>query len=381
MQQVQKRHAPSIFEELERVVGNGSSENRVNIMRRVTDLFLTAPASLTDEQVTLFDDVINRLIGRLESQSLAELSVRLGQSSHAPPAVLRRLASDESIDVAGPVLARSSCLTDEALVEIAQSKSQLHLSKIAERGELSPAVTDVLVDRGNQDVVKKVAANSGARFSNLGMSTLALRADGDDELIETISRRTDVPSVVFSQLLSYATDQTRARLLAARPENEIIINQVLSQISGNASRLATLAKDWAATQRFMHSFGQDTDLTRTKVLEFADGGRITELLAALSALSGIQTNLIGRLICDRVGFGLTVLCKAVGLDWSVTHAVLKAGPNADEHAKRLEEYCTDFERLSVSTACRVLAFWQGQLKAKGTFEAALGSRSQDYDSL
>jgi uncharacterized protein (DUF2336 family) len=137
MQQVQRRHAPSVFEELERVVGNGSSEKRINIMRRVTDLFLTAPTSLTDEQVSLFDDVINRLIGRLESQSLAELSMRLGQSSHAPPAVLRRLASDESIDVAGPVLAKSSCLTDEALVEIAQSKSQLHLSKIAERASLA----------------------------------------------------------------------------------------------------------------------------------------------------------------------------------------------------------------------------------------------------
>ena len=83
---------------------------------------------------------------------------------------MRQLAANDLIDVAGPALARANCLTDETLAEIAESKSQSHLSKIAERHQLSPTITDILVDRGDHDVVKKVAANSGARFSNTGMS-------------------------------------------------------------------------------------------------------------------------------------------------------------------------------------------------------------------
>ena len=367
----QKKQAAPIIEELERAVGSGSSDKRIDIMRRVTDLFLTDPAHLTHEQVSLFDDIINRLIGHLESQALAELSARLGPSPNAPPGVVRRLASHASIDVAGPVLARSSCLTDENLVEMAESQSQSHLSKIAERPELSPAVTDVLVDQGDQNVVRKVAANSGAHFSNLGMSILVMRADGDDDLIETISRRTDVPSVIFSQLLSYATEKTRVRLLATQPTNEKIVNQIVSQVSVHASQLVTMAKDWAETQKYVHSFGQDTDLTRMKVLEFADGEQLIELIAALSVLSGVQANLIGRLICDHSAFGLTVVCKAIGLNWSVTHAVLKVGPNAGEHSKRLEEYYADFDRLSASTARRVLGFWQLQITAQGGLEATL----------
>jgi uncharacterized protein (DUF2336 family) len=360
-----------VLEDLERAVAGGSSDTRIGIMRQVTDLFLSAPIKLTEEQVSLFDDVINRLIGRLESQALAELSERLAPSPNAPPRVMRQLAADDSIDVAGPVLARSNCLTDETLVEIAENKSQSHLSRIAERRQLSPTITDILVDRGDHDVVKKIAANSGAHFSNMGVSTLAMRADGDDELIETISRRTGIPSLIFTQLLSYATDQTRKRLLAARPANSEAVNLVLAQVSANTSRLAAMAKDWTAAQSFVHAFGQDTDLTRSRVLEFADGGKITELVAALSVLSGIETNLIGRLVCDQNGFGVMILCKATNLEWSITHAVLSAGPGAKTHASQLEALCKDFERLSLSMARRLLGFWHGRMKTRGTFEASL----------
>lgn len=360
-----------VLDDLERAVARGSSQTRIDIMRQVTDLFLTAPTKLAEEQVSLFDDVINRLIGRLESHALAELSERLAPSSNAPPQVMRQLAANDSIDVAGPVLARSNSLTDETLVEIAENKSQSHLSKIAERGQLSPTITDILVDRGDHDVVKKVAANTGARFSNTGMSTLAMRADGDDELIDTISLRTDIPSLIFSQLLSYATDQTRKRLLAARPMNSEAVNLVLAQVSANTGRLAAMAKDWTAAQSFVHAFGQDTELTRSRVLEFADGGKITELIAALSVLSGIETNLIGRLVCDQNAFGVMILCRAINLDWSITHAVLSTGPSAKTHADQLEDLCKNFENVSLSMARRLLGFWHGRMKTRGIFEASL----------
>jgi hypothetical protein len=98
------------------------------------------------------------------------------------------------------------------------------------------------------------------------------------------------------------------------------------------------------------------------VLEFADGEKITELVAALSVLSGIETNLIGRLVCDQNGFGVMVLCKATNMDWSITHAALSAGPSAESHAGQLEVLCKDFERLSLPMARRLLGFWHGRMK-------------------
>ena len=363
--------AKVLLKDLDRALASATPDKYTAIMRGVTDLFLSTPTRLTPEQISLFDDVITRLMDRLEAQALAELSTRLTESSNAPDQAIRRLASNNSIAVAGPVLAQSSCLQDEHLVEIAETKSQAHLNKIAGRKHLSPMVTDVLVDRGDHDLIRKIAANSGASFSKLGMSVLAMRADGDDGLIETISKRTDVPSLVFAQLLSYATEQTRTRLLAAQPQNTAIVELVLSQAANQAKHLATIAKDWAAAQRLIESFSQDTELTKRKVVEFADAEKLTELIAALSVLSGVPVDLVGRLVCNQNGFGVMVLCKSINLDWLATHAVLANGPNNAARWQQFETLQDDFDRISVLTARRLLGFWRGRMKAQAAFDRAL----------
>src|ERR1035441_4937341 len=130
-------HNPSVVEELERAFISGTPGKRDDMLVRVTDLFLTAPATLTSEQASLFDDIINNLVTHLERRSLVTLSVRLARSANAPTQLIQRLASDEEIEVAGPLLAGSDALNDQSLIAIAESKSQLHLNKIAERLKLS----------------------------------------------------------------------------------------------------------------------------------------------------------------------------------------------------------------------------------------------------
>ena len=44
------------------------------------------------------------------------------------------------------------------------TQSQQHLLAIAQRNALSEQVTDVLVERGDRDVVRSVAQNDRARF-------------------------------------------------------------------------------------------------------------------------------------------------------------------------------------------------------------------------
>ena len=160
----------SVVKEVERAFISGTPEKRDDMLLRVTDLFLTAPATLTSEQASLFDNIVQTLTAHLERRSIVALSMRLVASANAPTQLVQRLASDDAIEIAGPLLAGSEALSDQNLVAIVESKSQLHLGKIAERPTLSPTVTNVIVERGDRNVVQKVAANAGARFSRFGMS-------------------------------------------------------------------------------------------------------------------------------------------------------------------------------------------------------------------
>jgi uncharacterized protein (DUF2336 family) len=100
----------------------------------------------------------------VETDALAELGAKLAPIDNAPSGIIHTLARHDEIAVAGPVLAHSTQLTDNDLVEIAGSKSQDHLGAISERKRLATAVTDILIQRGDTRVVRKLSQNEGATF-------------------------------------------------------------------------------------------------------------------------------------------------------------------------------------------------------------------------
>src|SRR6185503_752445 len=139
----------------------------------------------------LFDQVITKLATAIEAKARVKLSIRLAELPTAPHGVVRMLAFDDDIDVARPVLKDSERLEDSDLVATATSKSQQHLAAISERKSLSEAVTDVLVTRGDRNVVHSVARNAGARFSEAGFRLLLKRSSGDDTLAMHVGTRRD----------------------------------------------------------------------------------------------------------------------------------------------------------------------------------------------
>ncbi|MDP3548571.1 MAG: DUF2336 domain-containing protein, partial [Phreatobacter sp.] len=179
----------TIIEELEDVISHGTSDRRVETLRRVTDLFLRDADRYTESQIELFDDVIGRLSTAMEKAVRQELAERLAPVMSAPKTVIRSLAQDDEIDVARPILLLSSQLDDKTLAAIARTKSQDHMLAIAGRKSVSETVTDVLVDRGNAHVAFSVASNDGARFSTRGYDALVERSRNDDLLAECVGMR------------------------------------------------------------------------------------------------------------------------------------------------------------------------------------------------
>jgi hypothetical protein len=146
---------------------------------------------------------------------------------------------------------------------------------------------------------------------------------------------------------------------AAGPAEREAINRVLTQLADQAGSRIISQKEYVAAQRVVLSFSQDTEQTRSKVLQFADGNRIAELVAALSILSCVPVVLVSRLICDTEPFGAMVMCKAIGLDWHIAHAVLNNLPGmSEDREEKFGEMEEQYNRLSTESAERLLAHWQ-----------------------
>src|SRR5580693_7532797 len=160
--------ALSLIPELEQVLQRGSRQKRVEALRRITALFLAGADSYTDQHVDVFGDVFGHLIAEIETKARAELASSLAPVPNAQIKVLRTLAQDDDIAVAGPVLKLAPRLPEADLLDLAHTKSQAHLQAISVRQDLGEAITDVLVRRGDVEVARSIADNRAARISETG---------------------------------------------------------------------------------------------------------------------------------------------------------------------------------------------------------------------
>ena len=296
---------------------------------------------------------------------MLELSERMAAVENAPDRLIRRLAHDDAIEVSGPVLARSSRLGEDDLVAIARTKGQQHLAAIAGRAELGEQVTGVLVERGDIAVARKVAANSGARFSEVSLRSLIDRASDDGDLAHAVARRRELPPAMFRTLLARATDQVRRRLIeTATPDTAKVINRILADVSQGVERETAPKRDYTAAKQ--HRDG-DAEAGRGRGAKPApvrqDPEAREEMVVALSLLTGVAVDVIDRFLDDPVRRSNCCLCKAIDLDWNTTVAVLAARLGLPKlREARSEETNKKFRKLTNYSAQRVLRFWQAREK-------------------
>jgi uncharacterized protein (DUF2336 family) len=351
----------SLIAELERAT-HSSAHECTDTLRRVTDLFLAGADRFSEDQVRLFEDVLGFLIERIDTRARAELSTRLALVDHAPIRVIRRLAVDDELIVAEPVLTGSPRLSADELIQIARSKSQGHLLAISGRRQLDERVTDILLDRGNRDVIYKLAQNSGARFSESGHTTLVVKAQTDDRLAVAVGLRLDVPSHLFEQLLLQASKTVRSRLISqAPPETQREIERVLAFVSREIGWEVTAPRDFTRAQEIVREKQRQGELHEATLAEFAKTHRYEELIAALALLSSAPLEMIDSLMGSPRNDGLLVPCRAAALSWPTVDTILR---NRSVHHALAphdrEKLNEDYKRLSRETARQVLGFWQGR---------------------
>jgi uncharacterized protein (DUF2336 family) len=350
--------ATSLIPELEEVLQHGSLAKRAEMLKRITSLFVDGASSFNDDHVRVFDDVFGRLIAEIESKARAELSLKLAPVDNAPLTVVRRLAQDDDIAVAGPLLARSQRLDETALVEIAKSKGQAHLLAIAGRREIGEAVTDVLVKRGDREVICNVAGNRHARLSETGFSTLVRRSEGDGVLAEKVGQRPDIPPHLFRSLLMQATEVVKERLLAAQPETAAEIRRVISKVSNEIGAQAA-PRDYTAAQSAVLALRHANGLGEPELADLAKAGRVEETVVALALLCQVPLEVVDRLMAAERPDPVLILCKSAGFGWQTARAIMTARPGRQGTSTQgLDEAHGNFERLSPPTAQRVVRFWQ-----------------------
>jgi len=358
----------AIIPELEDAFQSGVAEKRIEMLRRVTDLFVSSANAYTEEHVALFDDVIGRLSRGIEAKVRAELSNRLAPVANAPSGVIKALGLDDSIEVAAPVLSQSKRLRDDDLVEIINTKSQSHLLAISAREQIGHVVTDALVERGDQQVVRVVVQNSGARFSKAGFGVLVSRSQQDDILAEAVGLRRDLPPDLFTKLFSEASAAVQKKLAAGNPEQVGDIRRVLDGIAADAvGSVATDTRDYSAARIAVEALHASKPLDERQVSNFAKQGKFEETAVALQLMGGMPIDTIERMFVGENPDLVLILAKSLGFSWDTTRHIMLLCPEAGYWSEsKSETYQAHFDKLQASTAQRVVRFYKVRRTASET---------------
>ncbi len=300
--------------ELEAALTSGATR-RVEMLARITELFVSEAARYSEEQVGVFDDVMVRLASTVGADARVKLAQRLASIANAPSSLTHMLAFDDEIEVARPILSQSERLQDSALRANAAAKSQQHLLAITQRRSPSETVTDVLIERGDPEVLRALVNNAGGRFSESGFRMLVERAADDEDLATAIGLRSPNP---------------HAR----------------SNVPAGAQNLDRLGR-----------------ISEAEVYRYARDRKFEETALALSILCDTPTDLVERALLDPTAEIILILAKVAGLSSATTKAVLLLrAADRGMSATDLDHALLSFEHLQAVTARRVLDFFRTRLK-------------------
>jgi uncharacterized protein (DUF2336 family) len=355
----------SFLSDLDDAVARGTAESRKRALWHATDLLIAGRYS--DDEIWTFGEVIGRLADEIEVAARASLQNGWLISTMPDPTSSTSLPSTIRSMSPAPY-SGSEQLDDNALIANATTKSQSHLLAISQRKSIGETVTDVLVARGDQEVVNSVASNAGARFSDFGFLHMVKRAEGDSILAEQLGLRRDIPRRVFQQLIAKASEDVKKRLERERPAIVDQIQTSVADITGALqSKFGPVSRSYFVAKRLVTTQHQQGNLNENSISGYAQSHRFEEVTIGLSLLCSLPADVIERALADRNREMLLVLAKALGFSWQTTMALLFLG--AKDHritAQDLNDLERDFGRLNLETSRSVLKFYQTRKNAAGT---------------
>jgi uncharacterized protein (DUF2336 family) len=354
-------HTDLMFAELKSLAEERSSEKRLDLLRKIADLFFAGIDNHSESENSLFNEVIEHIVEQVSHDAKVDVATNLATLPGFPLPVVRRLALDGDIEIARPVIRGALGLTDLDLIQIGRKASDAHLDAIAGRAQLSEAVTDVLIDRGSRGVMRTVSANHGASFSEWGMDTLVDKARDDGSLQSLLVERSDLSQKAVDKLTSIVSEALTIKLAERGYQVSGKIPEHLVKTARDAFARAVKDRDSSAlaAERIIAQFGAGRITLEAALIDVVKCQQMLAVAALLSHNTGLDRNILMKILNGGTSQTVMVLLRALDLQWPTVAALMalramrqRTRQTAGANGQR------EYEMIDPEAAKRTLRFLQ-----------------------
>lgn len=308
------------------------------IGRLIPDLSDAEAVSLREYAIEALEKLAEDQVPRVR-QIIAE---EIKDAINIPHEIIRKLANDLEISVAGPILEFSPLLSDADLLEvIACGQVEGVLGSIAARQSVSGAVSDAVVATLDVSAVSTLLNNANAQIREDTLDFIIDNAQDVEAWHEPMTMRSELSLRALRRIAGFVAFSILADLSSRSDldsETQAFLKKkVRSRIEKEETLEADLAKDADKIRADVERAHQEGKLDAGFVADAIDLGQREVLVVALSLLSGLTTDSIEHVLRSKDGKPITsVVWKAelpmrVALD--IQRLIAHVPPNAMVMAK------------------------------------------------
>lgn len=349
----------SRFAMLADLAQESTSEGRRELLRKVTEA-LDPKAGLAEEDVAEFDGLLSTIASDYSAQIRGQIAKLVAGSLSSFSHTAHRFALDD-IEVARPILENFDGLSEATLLTVVGQKSQDHMMAVTRRRRISEAVSQALVERGDDAVVTSLLTNVKAEIGATAYDMVAKRAETSPELQAPLVRRVGVPLELLNNLYLKVESDLRREIISkfesvAPEELEAAFARTRAQVSKRYNQ----PDDFDASKRRIEGMVRNKTLTPPALVTLMREGAPsrTAFKLAFARLADVDYELIERVVEGADLDTAALLCRGSQFDRALFMALAIGLDRSERALGGSEEFAQLYERVPVQAAQRALRFWK-----------------------
>lgn len=288
-------------------------EVRLQLTDKIANL---APDVSRDEQNKIQALTLEalRVLSRDQATKVRQiLSEALKDVVDAPGEIIKHLAQDMELVVAGPVLQFSPVLTDDDLLEIiTSSHCKGALNAISKRHKVSEIISDAVIATNEESAIADLLGNQSAQIREDTLDLLAERAEVITDWHAPLAQRPKLSPKAAKKMAHYLAENLLNSLQARTDLPADVLDVVKEQVKKRIEHDHPLEETPDPMEEVQALF-EKGELDDMKIHDWLDNSQWIIVTSALALLAKLPRVTVKKIIASQSAKGIMALSWKAGL--------------------------------------------------------------------
>ncbi len=365
---------------------------RLALIKRLADVVCLPSSRVNGFERAMTADLLVEMLREAQPSDRARVARRLANLVEMPKRLLRLLLRDD-IEVARPLLAEDTALSEADLIDCVRQAGPEHRLLIARRRELGELVCEALIEAGEEHVVLALLRNTGAVLSGDAVDALVAASQKVADFIPALLKRVELRPAHAYVLFWWSEPEQRRSIL----QRFAVSREVLQEAAGDVFPLCA-EENWQdplvrkalqfieRRQRNRAALARSPYASLDEAIGDAQSGMNRDAAREIAFLAGVKPTTAAKIFTDPYGEPIAILCKATGLPRSAVLALWRGLRRIETDSTgamtpALERTLFIFDMMAVDRAQTVLRYWNWSLSSALTPALVRAIREGDDSDL